>query len=103
MRRLSLVIVFLFVGSTSLIMAGENPVGWQAGAAKVKITPKAKMWMSGYASRNKPAQGKINDLWAKALVLQDPTGNKAVVITLDLVGITRNISNQVCQTLVSQL
>ena len=99
MRRLSLVIVFLFVGSTSLIMAGENPVGWQAGAAKVKITPKAKMWMSGYASRNKPAQGKINDLWAKALVLQDPTGNKAVVITLDLVGITRNISNQVCQTL----
>ena len=43
--------------------------GWQAGVAKVNITPKNLMWMSGYASRRKPADGKLTDLWAKALVL----------------------------------
>ena len=47
------------------------------------------MWMAGYAARDKPAEGKMTDLWAKALVLEDPAGKRAVLITLDLVGIDR--------------
>src|SRR6266550_197745 len=66
-----------------------------AGAAKVNITPEQSMWMSGYASRNRPAQGKMTDLWAKALALEDPAGKRAVLVTLDLVGIERSLSNSV--------
>src|SRR5262245_12564108 len=45
--------------------------GWQAGAARAAITPKQPMWMSGYASRTRPSEGAVHDLWAKALALKD--------------------------------
>ncbi len=63
--------------------------GWKAGAAKAVITPEKLMWMSGYGGRDKPAEGKLIDLWAKALVLEDGRGNRAALVTLDLVGIDR--------------
>lgn len=72
---------------------------WRAGVAKVNITPEEFMWMSGYGDRNKPASGKLTDLWAKALVLQDGSGQRAVMVTLDLVGVDRELSQSVCGTL----
>src|SRR5438270_3888725 len=73
--------------------------GWKAGAAKVNITPTVRMWMSGYAARTKPAEGKLTDLWAKALVLEDPTGRRGVLVTMDLVGIDRPLSQEVCASI----
>ncbi|WP_197455762.1 neutral/alkaline non-lysosomal ceramidase N-terminal domain-containing protein [Stieleria neptunia] len=69
--------------------------GWQAGVAKQNITPDEPMWMAGYGSRDRPSQGKLTDLWAKALVLQDASGNQAVLITLDLVGIDRELATAI--------
>jgi neutral ceramidase len=62
---------------------------WRAGAAKVVITPEKLMWMSGYGSRTKPAEGKLTDLWAKALVLEAENGQRLCLVSLDLVGIDR--------------
>ena len=61
---------------------------WRAAAASVVITPEKPMWMAGYAGRNKPAQGKTHDLYAKLLILEDVRGQKLVIITTDLIGIT---------------
>jgi hypothetical protein len=72
---------------------------WRAGAAKVCITPTELMWMSGYGARDRPAEGKLTELWAKALVLEDPAGQRAVLVTLDLVGIDRALSQAVCEEL----
>jgi hypothetical protein len=44
---------------------------WKAGVAKVVVTPETSMWMAGYASRNKPSEGKVHDLHVKALALED--------------------------------
>src|SRR5262249_54799222 len=66
--------------------------GWKAGVAKVNITPDKLMWMSGYGNRTKPAEGKLQDLWAKALVLEDAQGHRGVFLTMDLVGIDRELS-----------
>lgn len=66
--------------------------GWKAGAAKAIITPEQPLWMSGYGGRDRPAEGKLTELWAKALVLEDKAGQRAVVVTLDLVGIDRETS-----------
>ncbi len=71
---------------------------WKAGVAKVDITPEKFMWMSGYASRNKPAQAKLHSLWAKALVLEDAKKNRALLVTLDLVGISRELASNVCKS-----
>ena len=53
------------------------------------------MWMSGYAARDHPAEGTLGDLWAKALALEDPAGHRAVLVTMDLVGIDRGLSTRV--------
>ncbi|MSR58550.1 MAG: hypothetical protein EXS05_12990 [Planctomycetaceae bacterium] len=76
-----------------------NAGGWKAGAARVKITPTRPMWMSGYASRDHGAEGTLIDLWAKALVLQDPRGERAVLVSLDVVGIHRDMAQAVCGSL----
>ena len=80
---LSILLASIFVFSCE---ATEN-AQWKAGVAKVKITPSHFMWMSGYGGRTVPADGKLTDIWAKALVLRDPTGREAVLITADLIGI----------------
>ncbi len=86
-RILWLLPVVLLMGLESIAAAD----GWKAGAAKEKITPQAPMWMAGYGSRNHPATGLLNDLYAKVLVLEDPRGERAVVLTLDLVGISPDL------------
>jgi neutral ceramidase len=75
---------------------------WKAGAAKLVITPPELMWMSGYGARTKPAEGKLHDLWAKALALEDPAGKRVVLVTMDLVGIDRELSGGVCKELMSR-
>ena len=95
---------FLLALCTGLLSAGspahaEAVKTWRAGVAKVRITPEKPMWMSGYANRTKPAEGTLHDLWAKALVLQDPNGQRCVLVTLDLVGIERTLSQAACAEL----
>lgn len=87
------------VGLLLLVAQSAWAAGWKAGVAAEKITPEQSMWMSGYASRDKPAEGTLSDLWAKALVLEDQAGQRALLITLDLVGIDRATSVNVCQQL----
>ena len=60
------------------------------------------MWMAGYGARNKPSEGAVHDLWAKALVLEDPAGRKAALVTLDVCGIGRDLSLQIRKTLESR-
>jgi hypothetical protein len=82
------------VGGTSTARAG-----WEAGTARVAITPRQPMWMAGYAARTRPSEGAIHDLWAKAMAVQDPAGRRAMLITLDICGIDRELSNRIRETL----
>ncbi|MFO1485263.1 MAG: neutral/alkaline non-lysosomal ceramidase N-terminal domain-containing protein [Verrucomicrobiaceae bacterium] len=68
-------------------VAPHVPANWKAGTATLKVTPQKMLWMAGYASRKKPAEGKVQELFAKALALQDEQGNKLVFVTLDLIGV----------------
>ncbi len=49
------------------------------------------MWMAGYASRTKPSEGTVQNLHAKALALADAQDGRFVFVTLDLIGITRDL------------
>lgn len=80
---------------TSGISMGAEP-GWQAGLAKAKITPEAGLWMAGYAARDHGADSTMHDLWIKALALADEDGNKAVLVSLDLLGLPRSMYANVC-------
>jgi hypothetical protein len=74
-----------------------NPADWQAGVAVRTITPAEPMWLAGYASRTKPAEGKFTELYAKAIALQDPDGGRFVLLTVDLVGVPRSLSESVSE------
>ncbi|MBX3420070.1 MAG: neutral/alkaline non-lysosomal ceramidase N-terminal domain-containing protein [Pirellulaceae bacterium] len=79
--------------------AATNLSQWHVGTGRAKITPREPMWMAGYASRNAPFQDVLQDLWAKALCLQDAQENRLLLVTLDLVGINRQLSQEICQRL----
>jgi hypothetical protein len=48
--------------------------------------------MAGYAARNKPSEGKLQELYVKVLALEDATGRKLVLLTSDLIGLPRELS-----------
>lgn len=69
--------------------------GFRAGVGRVKITPEQPIWLSGYASRNHPSEGVLHDLWAKALAIEDGQGQRVVIVTTDLIGLPRSLSDTV--------
>jgi hypothetical protein len=71
--------------------------GWKAGAASIAVTPDGPIWMAGYAARNKPSEGKAQDLFARALALEDADGTRLVIVTMDLIGITRSLRDVVAK------
>lgn len=86
-------IVILF--AQNLPARDKNQAGWKAGVASVVITPEEPMWMAGFAARTRPSEGKLHELWAKALVIEDIAGKKALLITTDLSGIPKSISDNI--------
>jgi hypothetical protein len=96
MFRRACLLALVFAGSLVCVPPVATAAGWQAGVAKVNISPELPIWLSGYGGRNKPAATKHDDLWAKALVLEDAAGNRAVLVTMDLVGMPRDVSLEVC-------
>ncbi|QJW91571.1 hypothetical protein HNV11_20400 [Spirosoma taeanense] len=72
-----------------------DAAGWKAGVARVVITPKELLWMAGFAVRTHPAEGTLHDLWAKALALEDENGGQVVLVTADLLGFPKQVSDRI--------
>jgi hypothetical protein len=68
---------------------------WRAGAAAVDITPERSLWMAGFALRKEPSQGVALPLHAKALALRCGAQPAAVLVTVDLLGLTARITDRV--------
>jgi hypothetical protein len=67
------------------------------GVALVDITPKDFLWMAGYAGRKKPAEGRVQNLYAKALAIEDGASGTLVFVTLDLIGVPQTIRRSIAQ------
>jgi len=76
-----------------LLAATSVDAEWKVGAGRVVITPEQEIWMSGYGHRKEPSAGKVQDLFAKALVIEDASGVRSAIITTDLIGLTKPISD----------
>ena len=85
-----------------LLAASPAAATWRAGTARENITPPAGVWMTGYAARDRPAEGTAQDLWVKALAFSDPAGNRGVLLTLDLCGISREVSEHAAAELMKR-
>ncbi|MFN4259421.1 MAG: neutral/alkaline non-lysosomal ceramidase N-terminal domain-containing protein [Gemmataceae bacterium] len=83
-------------GVTGAAAAEPASIPYKAGVAAKVITPSEPLWMAGYAARDKPAEGKLHDLYVKAVALEDSQGERLVLLTSDLIGIPRELSDAVC-------
>ncbi len=88
------VFAYLAMPGFAPVGAGEAPGAWKAGVATTVITPERSMWMAGYAARTKPSEGKVHDLRAKALALEDADGMRLVIVTTDLIGFPREFRDR---------
>jgi hypothetical protein len=84
-------IVLAALSFTTACFAGEAAASWRAGVATEIITPKTNMWMGGYAARTHASTSTAQDLHAKALALADAEGGRFVFITVDAIGVPREL------------
>lgn len=72
----------------------QSPSVWKAGVSRAVITPEKSVWLAGYGSKRAP-DGKLHDLWMKALALEAQDGQRAVLITSDFQGVPKVMSDRV--------
>src|SRR5690348_9865830 len=85
----SLLLVALLPG-----LASAAEATWKAGIANAIITPDKPVWLAGYGTK-RPPDGKLHELWMKALALEDDAGRRAVLVTSDFQGVPRSMSDRV--------
>ena len=94
MHRRDFLTALAAIGLPSRGMALAPPA-WQAGVATIDITPENSLWMAGFAARTQPSQGVALPLHAKALALKSGKERTAVLVTVDLLGLTSRITDRV--------
>lgn len=89
--KAALFVGVILVGS---IFSPPSQAALRGGAAKIDITPPVGVWLSGYASRNKPSDGIEDPLYAKAMVLDDGS-NKIAIVSVDLLWVPLELTTAV--------
>jgi len=72
------------------------------GLARVKITPEEPIRMAGYASRNKPSEGVLTDLYVKAMAFEDGRGERTVLLTADVIGYNAKVADFICSRIMEK-
>ncbi|GAB2990436.1 neutral/alkaline non-lysosomal ceramidase N-terminal domain-containing protein [Cyclobacterium sediminis] len=88
----SLLFLFLALGYQS---KAQKKTGWKTGTDKINITPSSSLWMAGYGHRDHTAEGKYGELWVKVLAIEDAHGYQTVIVTSDLLGLPKNLSDEI--------
>jgi neutral ceramidase len=79
--------------------AFAQTVTLRAGVAKIDITPSIPAWLTGYASRKTQATGILTSIWAKALVIEQNQDAEIIFVTVDVLGLSHEIVEDVFDTL----
>jgi neutral ceramidase len=81
-----------YVVAAGFLCSVSSYAAWQAGVARVDITPSQPVWMGGYAARTHPSEGVRQHIFVKALALKDGAGAITVLVTSDLLGFPGEVS-----------
>ena len=81
------------------IFSADAGAGWTLGFAKEVLTPEdvgeTTYYLAGYNSDN-PAEGVLDDMYARAVYLDDGTGRGGIVLcAIDCVGLSRHDINEI--------
>ena len=68
---------------------------WEAGLARVDITPKESVPLAGYGGKTRMSERVDHPIWLKALALRDESGAISVLVTADLVGLSEKMVTRI--------
>jgi neutral ceramidase len=94
--RRTFFLVLAVAGTTQL---SAQQTAWRVGLAQTEITPEQPMLMDGYAGRRQPFEGVESPIHTKALALADASGNRALLVTADLLGFSNGLSERIARRL----
>ena len=83
----------LFLAAATATLADQTL--FYAGTAKVKITPEEPGYLLAWDTHRK-SEGVESDLWLRALAIEDAEGQRVVVVSADILGFSRSLS-QACR------
>ena len=98
LTRAALICLF----SLAAAAPGFAESSWKAGVATVKINPTEPIWLAGYGARDRPSEGILSDIYAKALALEDSTGARFVLVAADILGFNAVMSDAIAQRVEEQ-
>jgi len=93
------VVGLLGVFLATCVTRGEEPE-WRVGLARATITPEEPIAMSGYGPR--VSEGVLDDLHAKAVVLEDGHRQRALLVTADLLFFRAPFAKALCQEIMAK-
>lgn len=78
---------------------GAEPTQYRAGVAQVDITPDYPIRLSGFGFRRQESEGVTQRIWTKALAVQAGSGDVAVLVTTDNLGVPYTVTQEVASRL----
>lgn len=90
-------LVFSILIGHLLCLVPSAFAAWQAGAAKVDITPKEPVPLAGYGGKTRMSERVEHPIWIKALALRDDSGATSVLVTADLVGLSTKMVDRIAK------
>jgi neutral ceramidase len=95
MGKVYLITLFLAVFS-------QISAEFSAGVARKNITPDSSIYLSGYAARTRPSEGVLHDIWAKALVISEDDDISIIIVTIDIIGLSHELSEDIAQRVIEK-
>jgi hypothetical protein len=89
--------------ATTVLLTGSSQVAaspWRVGLARVKITPEEPMPMCGYGPRI--SDGVLDELHATAMAVEWPEGDRAVLVSADLLFFRRDVGEAVARRIMEK-
>ncbi len=86
----------------NVFAVGQSPTGWQAGAARIDITPTRPVRLSGYGSRTQSTDQVDDPLHVRALALRFAEQAPLVLVSIDAIGLSATLTDRVTAMLHEQ-
>jgi len=85
-----------------LAIFSQINAGFNAGVARKNITPDSSIYLSGYAARNRPSDGILHNIWAKALVIGEDDAISIIIVTIDVIGLSHELSEEIAERVIEK-
>ena len=92
--RLRFSLCAALVATVFCLPGNAASAAWNAGAAKINITPAYPVRLSGYGNRTSEFEGVKADLFAKALAIAWDNEPPAIIVTVDNCGVPSTIRDK---------